>query len=150
MAYVAFTVQSQDLFEFLAMFVHGLDATVGHYAEAIVKRHFAWVRNAKDGFLRLITGCTRVEQVRVLAFPVRIDRHRNEMVDMKCRAAVVPLLTMKAVHASKHKLVAEPIPIAAVVLVTHGAMPPDVRLGWILESDHQALPTFIGKPENSF
>src|SRR5260370_23212594 len=149
MAYVTFTVQSQDLFEFLAMFVQGLDTTVGQYTETIVKCHFTWVWNSENCILRFITGCTRIEKIRVFTYPARIDRHRIEMVDMKCRAAAVPPLTMKAVHAPKHELVAQPLPIAPVGLVTRRALPPHVRLRWILQSDHPTLPAFIGRLENS-
>src|SRR5258705_9096892 len=113
-----------------------------------MKCHSTWVWNSKNCTLRFITGCTCIEKIRVFAFPARIDCHRIEMVDMKCRATAVPLLTMKAIHATKHELVAQPILIAAVVLVTCRAMPPGVRLCWILKSDHQTLPTFIGTPES--
>jgi hypothetical protein len=58
------------------------------------------------------------------------------MVDVKGAAAGIPLLAMKAIDAPEHELVAEPITIAAVILVTSRAMPPRVRLPWVFEADH--------------
>ena len=60
------------------------------------------------------------------------------MIDVKGAAARIPLFAMKAIDTPEHKLVAEPIAIAAVVLVTSGAMPPKVGLPWIFEADHLA------------
>src|ERR1039457_4375460 len=114
-----------------------------------MESHVARVRKTENGLLRHIAGSTRVQQIRVFASPVRIRRGRNEVVDMKGRAAVVPLLTMKAINATEHELVAEPIAKAAVVLVTRGTVPSDVRRDWILKSDHETSLSFFGKLENN-
>ena len=56
----------------------------------------------------------------------------------------IPLFTMKAVHTAESEFVAQPIPIAAVILVARGAMPPRVRRRWILKSfgTRENLPWF--------
>src|SRR5208337_1623830 len=83
------------------------------------------------------------------ALPLLVNRYRIGMVDMKRHAAAIPLLAVKAVYTSKGELIAEPIAKAFVIFVPAGAVPPRVRLGWVFESDHQAAPSFLGRPEAS-
>src|ERR1035438_156498 len=103
----------------------------------------------ENGFLRFVAGCTCVQKIRVFALAVRLHTGGHEVLYVERPPAAIPQFTMKAVHAAKSKLVAQPISIAAVVLVARGAMPPGVWRGWILISDHRALLPFVCEPENN-
>jgi hypothetical protein len=77
-----------------------------HDAKAIVKSDSARIWKADDGLLRFIALRTSEKQIRILAFSVRIHGSRYEVLDVKCRTAIVPLLTMKAIYAPEDELIA--------------------------------------------
>src|SRR5580704_17302269 len=104
-----------------------------------MKGHLARVRYAKDGPLCFIASRTGVYQVCVFASSIGVCRYGDEMVDVECGAAVIPLLAMKAVCATEDEFIPEPVPIAVIVFITFRAVAPDVRHGGVFESKHQTF-----------
>jgi hypothetical protein len=78
---------------------------VGPDAKTRSERHLTRIGNSQHGFLGFVTGRAGIEKIRVLALPVGIGGYRDEMVDVERCAAIIPLLTMKAVYAPKRELI---------------------------------------------
>jgi hypothetical protein len=101
-----------------------------------VKGHSARIRQAENSLLCFVASCAGIDQVRIFEFPGRVRGNWYEVIDVKGRAAVIPLLTVKAIYTPKEELIPEPIPITAIVRITRRTVPPRVRRGGILESSH--------------
>jgi hypothetical protein len=125
-------VQTKDADKSPTCWRVSLDGSVVEHADVFSQEGPAGIGNALASF-GCVAGCATVDQVVVLGDLLRIDGHREEVIDGKRAAYQPPLLPQKAVDAPESELIPEPGAITGVIGITSRPMPAAVGSGRVDE-----------------